>query len=478
MTQPPEPRTASGRAWNEQVHTGRLVDYRDGDASRPTRRPVPPLGLNTPVGSPEDIHGSISPPADGQRMRLPVKTKPGPVESRPPWSGASGRSAIVEPVRDDFSVGPLTIPRRSSKRPGGKGRLSTTISGTETSGSGSAGKAMRKFLPLATKHKTRKSTSSPNQLSTEGQFRGAGESYPSPPSTEFPPTDTKSRETPPPNWHNQALASHPPDRLPSSINAIKRKPPPPSAQVSQASAYLTPNAKSSDDTGNLAAPVSPSPARTDDAWVQPPSRFSITTYATSNPGTPRQSAEENIPPLPNMPPVASVMDRGRPLDSSRTGPSSSEEPIPITMSSPYTAVEPPQGQHQRAVSDMKSADRRASTLSISKPLPPAPPELSTPNDRVSHLRAQINALTHRRINIEKSIKQMTLLMPEDNWTASQDVLRKREEEKQKVAGLKTELAEVMGKEHDLGLKLYRAYKRQDMDATYEPAEFWVRRVAG
>jgi hypothetical protein len=71
---------------------------------------------------------------------------------------------------------------------------------------------------------------------------------------------------------------------------------------------------------------------------------------------------------------------------------------------------------------------------------------------------------------------MTELMPRDNLMASAEVLRKREIEKQKVEGLKKELAEIQLEEYDLGLKLHRAYKRLNRGADYEPTTLWVRRV--
>lgn len=115
---------------------------------------------------------------------------------------------------------------------------------------------------------------------------------------------------------------------------------------------------------------------------------------------------------------------------------------------------------------------------MAKPLPPAPHEQSSSNDRVANLNAQIQGLVHRRINITRSIKQMTELMPADNLLASEEVLRKREVEKQKVDTLRGELAEVQREEYELGLKLHRAYKRLDQDAEYEPTTLWVRRVTG
>lgn len=71
---------------------------------------------------------------------------------------------------------------------------------------------------------------------------------------------------------------------------------------------------------------------------------------------------------------------------------------------------------------------------------------------------------------------MTELMPADNVTAAPEVQRKREMEKLKVEGLREEEADVRQQEHELGLKLHRAYKRKDKEAVYEPTGLWVRRI--
>jgi hypothetical protein len=115
---------------------------------------------------------------------------------------------------------------------------------------------------------------------------------------------------------------------------------------------------------------------------------------------------------------------------------------------------------------------------LSKALPPPPPEVENVHDRIAYLNAKLESLGNRRININRSIKQMTELMPTDSLVASDAVIRKREEEKRKVEGLRVELAEVQREEYELGLKLHRAYKRMDRDAEYEPTTLWVRRVTG
>jgi len=73
---------------------------------------------------------------------------------------------------------------------------------------------------------------------------------------------------------------------------------------------------------------------------------------------------------------------------------------------------------------------------------------------------------------------MTEIMPTDNITLTADVRRKREAEKEKIENLKEEEADVRRLEHELGLKLHRAYKRKDKDAEYELTGLWVRRVTG
>jgi seryl-tRNA synthetase len=121
------------------------------------------------------------------------------------------------------------------------------------------------------------------------------------------------------------------------------------------------------------------------------------------------------------------------------------------------------------------SEKRASN--ISKNLPQSPAEQES-QDLVSSLQAQLDNLQHRRNNISRSIRQMTELMPQDNLVVTSEVWRKREEEKRKVEGLKTEEADIRRQEHDIGLRLHRALKRRDKEAVYEPTGLWVRRVTG
>lgn len=448
---------------------------------------VPPAapqiyGSTTVVTSPADGRRKPPPTLFGQRMRLMGRSsKPEPIDTRPPWHGASGRTRQLQPVRDDAAAAPLQAPRRSNNRrtpPDDGGAPSSTVdlvaarqAAHETPGANVTAPSARRTPPLTSNQETGRggapvSSYNPPHVPRET----AAQSYPSPP--EDYPAVSPQPTTAPLLEASPALSALTANYLPSEerrAKSIKRKPPP-AASVTRGA--IVPRI----DTGS-ALPKAPA----HDGWAPPPSRFSVTTYAPSNPGTPRQSLDEPpVPALPQQP--ASVMDRRRPV-AGRPAAMATPDPIMISMGSPFweqESDEPSGGPaaRTRVVGGEQQLDRRSSIASMAKPLPTAPHEQSTSNDRVANLNAQIQGLVHRRININRSIRQMTELMPTDNLMASQEVLRKRATEKQKVDALKEELAEIQREEYDLGLKLHRAYKRLDKEAEYEPTTLWVRRVTG
>ncbi|KAI1846761.1 hypothetical protein JX265_008934 [Neoarthrinium moseri] len=413
---------------------------------------------------------------------------------RPEWRGGSGRTALVAPVNDKNDVTPLNIPRRSSKRVArGPGVLSPVSSlDSETASppphrgapmgvdeNRSPQGTIRNVVPSA-QHVPAKTD---NDFSTQS-------SYPSPPLSDGRPVPNRTTPQQPPRKPVQAPP--PPTHLPSpqslyppNEKAIRRKPPTGPSHNPQIST-------SSSVYSQQDVPSAPAP-RADD-WAQPPSRFSVTTYATSaHTESPRPSVDDDAPPLPTPPrqftespkpaPGSSVLDRKRPVVKGyEEAPKSPAppQPIKINMDSPYYV---PANPRSRPSGPRPVPYGNHSTLSVAsvssadKILPLAPPE-ETARDRVTQLNAKLEALGNRRININQAIKQMTELMPTDNILASEAVIRKREAEKRKVEVLKTELADVQREEYELGLKLHRAYKRLDRDAEYEPTGLWVRRVTG
>lgn len=304
-------------------------------------------------------------------------------------------------------------------------------------------------------------------------------------------------------------------------------------------------------------------------YVQPPSRFSVTTYATSAHTSPRASLDADAPPLPTAPKefhlgassgnTKDIKDNNRDDDSPRSGgnmntldasvlerkrpemrggknkwdePEAQEEPVKISLSKawmttagansaginaqpspPRTKRDPLKGPRElprksenkeneksgggrgfgfsflgprspATGSDSNSnSSRPASIMSnMDKDLPPAPSQApasaTSTGDRINHLNSQLQDLANRRLNINRAIRQMTELMPQDNLMLPDEVRRKREGEKRKIEELNAKLADIGREEHDLGMKLHRAYKKLDQQTEYEPTTLWVRRATG
>jgi hypothetical protein len=494
--------------------------------------------------------------SDNGRNRVPSDTDPASKafsSHRPEWRGASGRTALVAPVKDNKNVAPLVeIPRKSSKRMtlakglGTRGQptpvaspLASPLSGgAETPNSAQSPQppdvpagAIRQVVPSS------QLQSAPIDASDAGNAHAQAQ-YPS------PPPEERTGGAPP---AEEQIDQKPLSQLEKARAAFKRKPPPSThqnpgfghAHDNSVGSVYSQDSSVQEITGPRPPPhganpttVGGSDAPPTDGWTQPASRFSVTTYATSSRSShdlPRESIEEtDRPPMPNLPtellsggtgrePPNNVMDRKRPkmlnqqlADRDNDAVYDASTPVVISlkdnpyMSSPYGSGVKSGYNHRKAVGSQPanpspSAVARARTNPISnsfsnsrpssilstatntnKDLPPAPPETSATSarDRVALLNAQLSGLGNRRINLNRSIKQMTELMPTDTIMATAEVLHKREVEKRKVEVLKEELADVQRQEYELGLKLHRAYKRLERDADWEGTALWVRRVTG
>ncbi|KAM6531405.1 hypothetical protein FSOLCH5_000876 [Fusarium solani] len=429
----------------------------------PSSKPPHTFGLTTTVTGPRALRPSNPPTTFGQRMRK-LRLKAEPVESRPPWNGASGRAPLVEPVRDDPSVAPLSLQRRVSKRVGLGG-------GTSPESPSGAASTVRRLLPSRSNQKLKDASKTPSPEPTSQA--GTSHAYPSPPYSSSPPSQPPVASHAARPVHAAPLLT--PSTMPDQQKAIKRKPSP-SAHISHASYSSSVYSALTEQTASGPAPLPNNLEPTslfapEDPWVQPPSRFSVTTCNTAAPESPRLSDDEDRPPMPTTSKLPSMMDRRRPVPGGDSFKRASNDPIIISMKTSSMSL-----RSDAASQDRTSTERPPSILVTDKALPLAPPEMQSANDRVAYLTARLDSLAHRRTNINKSIKQMTELMPTDNLLASADVIRRREIEKKKVEGLKEELAEIQREEYDLGLKLYRANKRLEREAAFEPSSLWVRRV--
>ncbi|KAI9734681.1 MAG: hypothetical protein M1834_002283 [Cirrosporium novae-zelandiae] len=182
------------------------------------------------------------------------------------------------------------------------------------------------------------------------------------------------------------------------------------------------------------------------------SRFSSTTYATttyeSPPTTPKASS---TPPPSSSSPKTPILQRKRPIRSANANVNTSNT---VPSRKPIT-------------SDVSETSTIATSILYSPPKP-------TIQDRIVKMENELNSLSKRRQNLNTVIHELTVVVQPSSLAYD---LAAREEVKKTVTSLERELAEVQREEHDIGLKLHRAYKRRDQDDIYEPTTLWVRRVA-
>lgn len=325
---------------------------------------------------------SKSPPSKGP---IPIPTSAtDPAASafqsnRPGWRGASGRTAIVDPVQDNTAVEPLKIPPKSTRRAispnlveggksGGGGDIamaSPPISPetqTPKIGGGYGGGAWQgpqTVITTASGPPPAKSSKMSNTLSALNSIRKIipssrtqnhpPQGYPSPPlsGSPTPAPGPGSGSSPGPLSVGSApvnATTQPSDSVSSPTStfnnntnsdtgtwrSIRRKE---IASFYPPSTHLNPNSNnhhkphasfsssvysrpSEDHVDNQQPPpntirlnskdlptLPPTTGHgTTDPYVQPPSRFSVTTYATSaNTGSPRESIDADAPPLPTPP---------------------------------------------------------------------------------------------------------------------------------------------------------------------------------
>ncbi|KAL2854406.1 hypothetical protein BJY01DRAFT_243732 [Aspergillus pseudoustus] len=185
----------------------------------------------------------------------------------------------------------------------------------------------------------------------------------------------------------------------------------------------------------------------------PISRFSVTTYDPTEAGSPTPSPRHSITPSP--PPsivntafqsseyARSVMSRARPVPSAiPPGKRPTRKPTP-------------------------------SEIPSSKALPPNPAEM-TAESRIEMLEAKRSDLLRRRTNINTIIHELTQVIQPSSVAYD---MAARDEVKKTVASLNNELAEIKREEHEIGLKLLRAWKKREEEDFYgQSTSLWVKRV--
>ena len=196
------------------------------------------------------------------------------------------------------------------------------------------------------------------------------------------------------------------------------------------------------------------------------SRFSWTTYTTTEPGSPSQSSFDSpeVPPIPSVHSITVL--RKRPVPSYT-------DPAPYTNSKAAFSNGSLVLRKPVPAADRNRSASLASTPSLGKSLPQCPPELEA-SDKISTLEARLDDLARRKRNINK-IKAALADSLRRNAVAYD--VKKRKEVEAKLKNLDDEMSEVTQEEHEVGLRLHRAQKKRDREENrLEPTTLWIKRV--
>ncbi|KGO46476.1 hypothetical protein PEX1_005630 [Penicillium expansum] len=194
---------------------------------------------------------------------------------------------------------------------------------------------------------------------------------------------------------------------------------------------------------------------------EPRSRFSATTYTATEPGSQDASPRESMQ-LENRSTddvsTSSIMARRRPV------------PIGVPTSKKQTVSAMP----VRKPTPSQVA-QQVGQMPAQSPSPPPPPEV--PLDAQGRIKAMENKrddLTQRRYSLEALIAELSKVI--QPTSAVYDLAAKAEAQKS-IKGIEGEIADIKKEEHDLGMKITRAWRRLDeKENSGDGNNLWVKRV--
>lgn len=384
---------------------------------------------------------------------------PDPLDNPPqrePWRGASGRSAIVDPVKNtpaarkkapqparqhishmDASQPPdakacppsqLTSPSQPESSPPREAPATIRMVSVD--------EAIKPVVPLKTRHLT-------PDFSSNSPFTGNPINSPVP--RLAPAAEIKE-------------ASHP------RVESPPYDPEPTTPTTPAAAAAADPHVEEfTEPSRRFAQPD----------MDQEQSRFSWTTYATSTVDSPRSIAHAGRessppPPMPALHQPRLVIVK-RPVASS---PSPQAQPYmqqSFTESASSMVRKPVPGSNARAASH-GGASRAVST---SKLLPPTP-TITEAADKIENLDAQLESLHRRKHNIVRIVANLEASLKKN--AVVYDMWKRREVEKN-ITNQKLELDEISQEIHEIGLQLHRAQRKRDREGGYEACTgLWIKRV--
>jgi hypothetical protein len=385
-----------------------------------------PMGYQVSVSGPEKKNTSF-----GERVgRFGSKRSPPPVE---PWSRATGRSEIAPALKYQPADKPLQIPRK------------TISPSTDQERSNALAAAI---------------DSAPKLPDTQAV------------TTEMAPKDPRDNHMRyndgikpiAPLKVGKTISPTSPTGLGISTNAYPSPITPTSrTQLNQSPATVTPVEQTLYPTLRTATP--PYNKETSDKDKQAAiSRFSWTTYNSAGtyqhsppPSPPNglssSSQKQRVVTEP-ISAASSILNRRRPV------PHADSVPAP-SMNKFYTPI--PRSPY--ASSTFSNSSQKAL---------PLPPTHLSAIDHIAYLEAQQEDLRIRRNNVFRLLKDLNNAAPPNPLLTD---FKKAKVAEQRKKAFEEELDEIRKEEHDVGLKLHRAWKKREReDPNSNGSALWVRRV--
>ncbi|KAJ9503413.1 hypothetical protein LTR99_006723 [Exophiala xenobiotica] len=399
--------------------------------------------------------------------KMPPPVEPDPLDhppQRPAWKGASGRHAIVEPVKNTPAARtrPLMMAARnkqtdeqatsetastipSEKTPRSPiDAVSVAASTLPTIRSISSDDSIKPVAPLKGRNTPRvlSPTTAEHTTALDSPFRSPG---PAPPMYEPAPSVSPA---------------------PSTIQDYGGDSP-----TLGSNASFTGERSSSEDS--LETTVRPKPLQraldTSSSW---------NTYTSMvEPHSPFSRAEMTSSPVSMTgPDVPSPIFLRKRVAANNSGHKSYDTHSGISPFSNMVARKSSSSILRKAVGAEQKPLRAVSLmsgLSMTKSLPPTPVELQAANKAAS-LEARLEDLSRRKRNQHKIISELR-----DSLKRNAIIYdaRKRNEIDKMITNLNLEIQEITNEEHETSLRLHRVVKRRDRDEFYEqPTGLWIKRV--
>ena len=408
----------------------------------------------------------------------PVAADPldAPPVQKVPWKGASGRTAVVDPVQNNRGArkGPLQYPQRNVSRMDPAQDQARTKS-PEVLPSQPAPKtaSVRSLSPEKPVEPTYSAPQVPGAFSASPPKEPSIRMVPSQESIKpIAPLKVKSPRVLSP-IEAQNLASlqspfHSPHPSQARVSEYgppvpKLKDPPRAMKVDRQSPPDTPSSRVE------RKPIAQSSHHlvTTHLTHEPESRFSWTTYATTVNDSPSTVATTQMDssPVPPLPLTSSpLVIRKRPVSS-------------ITAPLPYSDTTA--NDSRASIISRKPVaahpNRKSSLMSntASKSLPPTPVEMEA-GDKISTLEARLEDLERRRRNNTKITYELNESLKRN---AINYDMRKRKEVEKLLTNMSMELDAITREEHEVGLTLHRSQKKKDREECYEnPTGLWIKKV--